>query len=86
MKRAATASLERDVAASPQPKASASRAIADDEYTFGSFDENDAEALMVNGESILEVPPENVANAWESWARDCPTVSMSNQRITIQNG
>jgi len=74
------------VTASPQSKSSARKAIADEEYTFGSFDENDAEALMKNGESILEIHPKLVTEAWESWARDCPTVSISNSSMTFHIG
>ena len=33
-----------------------------------SFQEEDAEALMENGASILEIHPDNVAEAWEKWA------------------
>lgn len=38
---------------------------------FSSFDEEDAEALMQNGASILKIHPENRRDAWAKWAREC---------------
>ncbi|CAD6584188.1 MAG: hypothetical protein ASARMPREDX12_001547 [Alectoria sarmentosa] len=41
---------------------------ADDDYQ--SFADDDAEALMVNGDDILNIHPENITEAWKSWTRD----------------
>ena len=35
-----------------------------------SFSDEDAEALMVVGDDILNIYPDNVPEAWESWTRD----------------
>ena len=34
-----------------------------------SFLDDDAEALMVNGDGILNIHPDNTTEAWEAWAR-----------------
>lgn len=86
VKPGSTAQKENVAVASPQPQSSSSRATVDNERVFGSFDEDDAEALMKNGAGILETRPEDVASAWESWARDCPTVSISNSVIIAHFG
>ena len=34
------------------------------------FEKEDTQALMKHGAEILEVPPENMGEAWKSWARE----------------
>ena len=41
---------------------------AEDDH--GSFSDDDAEALMTVGDEILNIYPDNIPDAWESWARD----------------
>lgn len=41
---------------------------AEDDYQ--SFSDDDAEALMINGDDILKIHPDNITEAWESWTRD----------------
>lgn len=47
-------------------------AITSDTATddYQSFSDDDAEALMVNGDDILKIHPDNINEAWESWTRD----------------
>lgn len=59
----------KETSATSQPDTSKSNATADHHYVFGSFDEDDAEDLMVNGEEIIKVPPERTSAAWKFWAR-----------------
>ena len=35
-----------------------------------SFLDDHAEALMAVGDDILNIHPENISDAWESWTRD----------------
>ena len=41
---------------------------AEDDYR--SFSDDDAEALMAVGDDILNIHPDNITEAWESWTRD----------------
>lgn len=34
-----------------------------------SFSEEDAQALLLHGEDILNIAPESVALAWQEWAK-----------------
>ena len=36
-----------------------------------SFSDEDAEALMLVGDDISNIHPDNITEAWESWTRDC---------------
>ena len=42
--------------------------IAEDDHR--SFSDDDAEALMAVGDDILNIYPDNIPDAWESWTRD----------------
>lgn len=75
-KRSVTKPAKR-VPATSQSDASTRNATADRRYILGSFDDDDAEILMEHAEDIIEVIPENISAAWETWAH----VSMR-KRIT----
>ncbi|KAM0803527.1 hypothetical protein BDR22DRAFT_945213 [Usnea florida] len=56
----------------PTIDSSRNRATTSDtgEDEYQSFSDDDAEALMINGDDILNIHPDNITEAWESWTRD----------------
>ena len=65
-------------------ESSKNRAITSDsvEGDHQSFSDDDAEALMSNGDDILDIHPDNITEAWASWTRKYD-VSRSKAVITF---
>ena len=49
------------------------------ENELDSFDEEDAEALIANGDDILKIHPDNVIEAWRTWAEANNVSATGNQ-------
>jgi hypothetical protein len=79
VKEATRIQPKKAAAVSSLPGLKAKKARADNEPASDSFDEEDAEDLMINGANILDIHPANVTLAWEAWARDRSTVSVTTE-------